>query len=245
MSYSAYRTYKTCPRRYYYERVYPVPQVRYADFEVGNYLHNYFYSILKGEQELIDANEIWEDIKGYSLPISARELKNEFLDLEDMIEYYSSLSNSIVLWRDEEDYVNKIKTGVENSIKIAESLNLKDFNVEKWMSVKIDDLLIYGRFDIVRENDIFELKTGEERDDYYLQLAFYALIFYLKNYIIPNGKLVYLQNGKIIDVKFNFNTLNELMEDIVEVGKNIKEEHFPANKGENCRFCPYRFICGY
>ena len=193
----------------------------------------------------MDAHEIWEKIKGNLIPISAKEIRNEFQDFDDMINYYSSLSDKIVLWKDEEDYVEKIKNGVENSTKIAQTLNLNDFNVEKWMNTKINDLFVYGRFDLVSENDIFELKTGEEREDYYLQLAFYALIFYLKNYIIPRGKLVYLQNGKIIDVKFNFNTLNELMEDIVEVGENIKEEHFPANKGENCRFCPYRFICDY
>ncbi|ADD09118.1 PD-(D/E)XK nuclease family protein [Candidatus Aciduliprofundum boonei] len=245
LSYSAYMSYKTCPRKYYYERVYPIPQLRYADSEVGNYLHNYFYSVLNGENESVDADKIWEKIKGESILISAKEIKDDFQDFDDMVAYYSSLSDKIILWRDEKDYVNKIKMGIENSIKIAKALNLKSFNVEKWMNAKIDDLLIYGRFDIISENDIFELKTGGEREDYYLQLAFYALIFYLKNYIIPRGRLVYLQNGKIIDVKFNFNVLNEIMEDVIKVGKGIKNEDFPANKGENCRFCPYKFICDY
>ncbi len=238
-------SYKTCPRRYYYERIYPLPQLRYADFEVGNYLHNYFYSALKGEVEIIDANEIWEKIKGDSIPISAKDLEDNFQDMDDMISYYSSLSDKIILWREEKDYVEKIKNGIENSMKIAKVLDLNDFNVEKWMYAKIDDFLIYGRFDIMSENDIFELKTGGEREDYYLQLAFYALIFYLKNYIIPRGKLVYLQNGKIIDVKFNFNELSEIMEDVIKVLEGIKKENFPANKSENCKFCPYRFICDY
>ncbi len=238
-------SYKTCPRRYYYERIYPLPQLRYADFEVGNYLHNYFYSALKGKAKIIDASEIWEKIKGDLIPISAKDLENNFQDMDDMISYYSSLSDKIILWREEKDYVEKIKNGIENSIKISNSLNLDDFNIEKWMNAKIDNLMLYGRFDLISENDIFELKTGEEREDYYLQLAFYALIFYLKNYIVPRGKLIYLQNGKIIDVKFNFNELSEIMEDVIKVGERIKNEDFPANKSENCRFCPYRFICDY
>ncbi len=200
---------------------------------------------MNGEENIETPEDIWNKIKENHTLLNGKELRSDFENFDSMMEYYSSLSNTLIIWKDEESYIQKLRVGMKNSRMLAKNLNIEDYEIEKWMNSKIGDIILQGRFDIVSPDEIIDLKTGRESEDYYLQLVFYALISYIKNYIIPRGKLIYLQSGKVINLKFNFNTLNDLMDDVKRVAIKIKNNIFTPRKGAQCNLCPYRFLCDY
>ncbi len=198
-----------------------------------------------GEEMDMDAVRVWEEIKKNYEIIPMDSLSDDFQSPQELVDYYSSLQEKIIMWKSEDEYIEKIRREIENAKELHNKLELNNFTTEKWMGVKIGDMNIYGRFDILGEEEILDIKTGGEWESDVKQMEFYALIYYMKNYIVPKGKLIYLLNGKIKSLHFTSRSLESLLEDVVEVGNNIKNENFPPNRGDGCRFCPYRSICRF
>ncbi len=173
------------------------------------------------------------------------ELREDFDSLEYLMDYYSSLQNSMVMWRSEKEYIEKIRKGLNNARELAENLKIEDFETERWMNAKIDHVDIYGRFDIMMDGEIIDIKTGGEWESDITQMEFYALIYYLNKYIIPRGRLIYLLSGKIKPIKFNLKSLESLLTDILNVGEKIEKREFPPNMGDHCKLCPYRVVCRF
>gem|GEM_PF-6339182 len=229
--------------RFLYERDYPLQGPVYADLLVGNFLHNYFYSILRGEIEEQDADWVWEKIKENYEIFPGRDIRREFGSIEELVEYYSSLEEKIILWREEKDYIIKLRTGMDNAKNIAQQLNMEKFSTEKWIRTEIDGVILYGRVDILGDDEIIDIKTGNEWMGDEIQMGFYSLIYYLKNYRIPRARLLYLLSGKIKSVKMDRESLESLLSDVLDAGNKIRDNYFPSIEGEHCNFCPYRSIC--
>ncbi len=239
ISFSTYDTYKNCPLLLYYEKNYPL-KANYAEMEIGKFLHKYFYRMLMKEEMNITPEEAWKNIKRGRRIIYNFEPDSE--TIEELVEEYKSLGNHIILRRNESEYVKRIEKEMENSKYMANEI--KDFlGFEKHISEKYGEIIFHGYIDILFENLIGELKTGFENERDKEQLKFYSLLFYLKNYRIINGWVIYLLNKEIKNYEFKIGEIENLLNDAVQVAENIKSGYFEGKRGDICNYCPYRDVC--
>jgi len=242
LSYSSYATYATCPLRYHLEREYPLRGPEYADLLIGRYMHRFFYNLMDFWDVEKNANEIWKEIKSGRKLIYSDELCSEFEDIRDMQSYYSSLKNTLILSNSEERYLDKIRRIMEISSKLSWKLRGKDYRKEVRMYSKVGDVQVFGIADLMGKDEILELKTGKI-NGYELQIAFYSLIFYLNNYILPRAKLVSLYTGELREIKLSVKLIENLYSEINKTASRIKKGIFTPRRGDWCIYCPYRSVC--
>lgn len=242
LSYSSYATYTTCPLRYYLEREYPLHGPEYADLLVGRYMHQFFYNLMDFKDVEEDENEIWKNIKSGRKIVYSEELCSEFEDIQDMQSYYSSLKNTIILSNSEERYLDKIRRIMDISSKLSWKLRGKAYRKEVRMYSNVRDVQIFGIADLIGKDEIVELKTGKI-NGYELQIAFYSLIFYLNNYILPRAKLVSLYTGEIREIKLSVKFIENLYSEINKTSLRMKKGIFTPRRGDWCIYCPYRSVC--
>ena len=240
LSFSTYSAYRDCPLMLYYRKNYPL-KANYAELEIGKFMHRYFYRLLGHNGIEISADEAWRNIKMGKRIV--REFEPEASTVEELAEEYSALGNHIILRRDEDEYIKRIESEMENSKYIVEEIKTQPINFEKHVSERYGDITFHGYIDILFEELIGEIKTGFESDKDREQVKFYSLILYLKNYRVINGRVYYLLSGNKKDYKFKVGELENLLEDAVNVANNIKNGNFEGNKGSVCNYCPYRDVC--
>ncbi len=214
-----------------------------ADAEIGKLMHEVFYRMLQNPSMALDAEGLWKNIKKNNHLIDARSLRDDFESVNEMQHYYLSLKDSLLLWSSEEDYVKRINTMLKNSRNLIEEINAEDYKTEQWLYSRLEDFLIFGRFDMISEYEIIDLKTGKVNDSDRNQVLFYSIIFYLSKGIIPTAKLFYLQPGKIKTFRFTHSEIWDMRKDISQTANKIIKHEFEANPGEHCRFCPFRAVC--
>lgn len=221
----------------------PIATPPTADAEMGKLMHEVFYTMLQNSSSVMDARTLWKEIKKSRKLLDARDLRNDFENLDDMANYYSSLGDVLFIWSSEKEYIERIESMLHNSQELLRKMNLKKYKIEQWLHTRLEDFSIFGRFDLFSEYEIIDLKTGKINDSDRNQLLFYSLIFYLNRGIIPTAKLLYLQYGKIKSFRFTHNDIWNMRKDVSHTAKRIMGEEFKATPGEHCIFCPYRALC--
>ncbi len=246
LSYSNYATYLRCPKLYMLQNRFPLPRISYADYEVGNFLHRYFYNIISNKlmYDFAHPESIWDKIKSGKEAIFARDFP-DFENYEDMVEFYNGIKNSkIVVYRDEENYISKIERGMENARRLASRYLNSNQKIEQRMSVYEDRVNLIGVIDILTDTTVIDIKTGSRRDDEYReQIKFYVLLNYLKNLWIAQGEIVYLLSGELVPYRFSYNELERLRRNILIVAERILEGKFDKNPQSCSSLCPYYGIC--
>ena len=243
LSFSAYDTYKTCPLLYRFQKEYPL-RANYAEFEVGKFLHRYFYRSLMNRKMEITPEEAWENIKGDKRIIQDFDVETTTPD--ELMEEYRALGNHIIMRRDEKFYIDRIEVEMKNSAILVDKIHAKSMDFEKKIMEKYDENIGFlGYIDILFNEKIGEVKTGFGSDRDKEQLKFYSLLFYLKNYRIMEGSLIYLLTGEMRDSKFKVEEIEKLLEDAVNVANEINNENFPPKPGDACNYCPYKNICEF
>ena len=188
---------------------------------------------------------MWEDIKEDYELFSGRELRQDFASPDELVDYYTSLENKMIVWRDEQEYIMRLRDGMSNARILAAKMELHDFVTEEWIGAYMGEVNLYGRADILREGEIIDIKTGNEWQEDEIQMRFYGLIYYLREYRIPKMKLVYLLSGRVKNVPINLRSLESLLAEVMDAGKGIRNQSFPRSLGEHCNLCPYRMVCDY
>ncbi len=243
LSYSAYSTYKTCPLRFKLEREYPLRGPEFADLLIGKYMHSYFYDSLGIFAERKEPQEIWDEIKQGKTLLDAREMPEEFEDLKEMMDYYRSLSHTLVLSFPEEWYVGKIERILNVIHKVSPEFQNGNYQKEVVLADRCCGVELFGIVDMLGDHEIVEIKTGRLSENYNMQIKFYSLLFYLKRYVAPRATLLSLYDGESKNFKFSVKELEKLRMDAINATKRMKGGIFTPRIGEHCKYCPYHFFC--
>lgn len=93
--------------------------------------------------------------------------------------------------------------------------------------------------------EIIEIKTGKFHRKYISELYFYK--FLLENFTIykniKKGKIFLLDENKVIEVIFDKNKLNSILEVVDFVKKRINENFYPPNFTYLCEYCYFKNRC--
>lgn len=162
-------------------------------------------------------------------------------------------------------FMNYYRSGLRGYLK-KNPLHIR--SVEALESMEVMKVRVYIKMDLLMKSKkvthlIVDWKTGKRSESYRDQLALYGL--YLHNLGIPLDQIqfatVYLKEGlDIMEEEPRFTEfdlertreriLREIVEEqelvIGEIKHNVPKpmEVFPMNRGNACRFCNYRELCG-
>jgi DNA helicase-2/ATP-dependent DNA helicase PcrA len=226
--------YYTCPKKYYYSNIIKIPLPVNWHFMYGTAIHSavarYFRAKIKGQK----------------------------VTLADLIrDFESSYNNEGFITREQEEI--RRKKGLETLKRFFIESEKGDFlpdEVEKSFSFKIGDVIVRGRYDLVKktrdEFEIFDYKTSEVdsqksadwRAGQSTQMIIYALSYFLETGKIPRTTLVFIESNILASKRFSLKKLEKTKSEILEVAEGIRSENYTArpDKG-SCQYCPFNNIC--
>ncbi len=234
LSQSQIDDYYTCPKKYYYSNVIKIPLPVNWHFMYGTAIHNavarYFRAKMRGQK----------------------------VSLDDLIaEFEASYDNEGFITRDQEEI--RHRKGLETLkrfFKQSEKSKFLPDKIEESFSFKIGNVIIRGRYDLVKERkeeiEIFDYKTSEvetqevanRRMSQSTQMMIYALSQFVKTGKIPKTTLIFIESNIIATKKFTPKKLEQIKNDIIKIAKGIEEENYqPKPDKRNCQYCPFNNIC--
>lgn len=245
ISYSAWKNFRECPKKYFYKNVRDVP---------STIPRNDYYTLYGRLTEKFF--EYFSNIWRFNLPyMTPEDIKNR---LE--IVYKNILSYSVVDWSDpivtctKEEIFNQ---SYKDVCTIMDSMNQNFFlNTKSEVSIQVrlkDDIRLNCRADFIHKDAITPAilifdgkgtdKIGKNVDE--KQLLFYALLYFLHYKVLPSELgFFYYRFNAFRPVNINIDIMNEFRAQLSLDIKKILEQDFKATPcSKSCRYCDYRLTC--
>lgn len=229
LSASSIETYEQCPLKYRLSNIDKIPQVSSKpQLTFGNIIHRVLEqfhqpnSVQTQERilKLLDNN--WESL-GFDYETQEADFKRQGIEL--LTNYY--------------DYLTK------NPVNIVE----REFQ----FSFAIEDIIINGKIDRIDKGEIgynvIDYKTSKKatKANKNIQLAIYSMYLQQEKQLefggLPESTALYFlreEEEPLRAHKFATTELIEMQENILEVGKNIRQQKFTPCKGFHCDWCDYK-----
>ncbi len=229
LSASSIETYEQCPLKYRLSNIDKIPQVSSKpQLTFGNIIHRVLeqFHLPNSEQtkkrilKLLDNN--WESL-GFDYETQEADFKRQGIEL--LTNYY--------------DYLTK------NPVNIIE----REFQ----FSFEIENIIINGKIDRIDKGkigyNVIDYKTSKKatKANKNIQLAIYSMYLEQEKQLefggLPESTALYFlreYEDPVRAHKFNSTELIELRENILEVGKNIRNQKFAPCKGFHCDWCDYK-----
>ena len=129
--------------------------------------------------------------------------------------------------------------------------------IEESFSVKIDDILVNGRWDRVdrrpdgavmidyKSSDVTEQNQADRRAKDSLQMAFYAMAWHALHGELPHHvELRFLETGLIGSAILRETDVEACLDQLREAARSIRARDFHATPSEfSCHWCAYNTIC--
>ena len=186
------------------------------------------------------------------------EFKFQYIDeIETPPNKYMALGSDVHLIA--ETFTDKFQDELENVNIKNELLKIaNDLEIGYDLSNHIDNLSLFFK-DVFIDNDykVIDYKTGNSNSfsKYRLELCYYKLLVenvYEKN--VSSVGVFFTKNGRLrlldicdIDNKRKYlhsSEINEAIETMHHVRKEINNGNFPARKQFLCKYCTYKHLCG-
>ena len=232
LSYSQFDTFQTCPLKYRYRYLFPIPTPQSHAANFGSSVHNalnFFYRTLKRGEAVS-----WELMQGlyeqewipYGYESKAHENKQKERGLEMLRVFYE-----------------------KNSVPEF----VVPFALERNFNLKVGEFSISGRIDRIDAledgtYEVIDYKTGSSKRDSNLskdlQLSLYAWAC-RDVFQIPVSKLsLYF----IADQEKNSTTrsdeeIEKTKLEILELALELQKSEFQPTPGFHCQYCDYRLVC--
>lgn len=242
-SYTQIHKYEMCPLEYKYEYVLKIPTPISGPAYFGSTIHN----TLKQVYEQLQASKL--GLEGFiHVPT-----------LSEALTMYER--NWISLGYDDKKHEEKRK---ESGVKLLElyfkelfSKSDNPMHIERGFDYAIDDFKIKGRIDridLLKDDggkkyvEIIDYKTGKAKDvkeaqkEWQLQLYAY-IVEETMGLIVSKASYIYVESGQKVEVKVDAKRKKEVLDNIREIVKKIREGDFTIPKNHDCRFCTHREIC--
>ena len=230
LSASSIETYKQCPLKYRLSNIDKIPQVSSKpQLTFGNIIHRVLEQFhhpnteQNKERILQLLNDNWESL-GFDYETQEADFKRQGIEL---------LSN----------YYEYLKQYPANVVE-------REFP----FSFKIEDIIINGKIDRIDKGEIgynvIDYKTSKKatKANKNIQLAIYSMYLQQEKQLafggLPESTALYFlrEEEPIRDHKFTNTELIEMRENILEVGKNIRNQEFSPCKGFHCDWCDYKTL---
>ncbi len=241
ISYSHLNCYQVCPKKYLYQYIYKIPTPPSAALSFGTTLHNTlseFYKAISNKQA-----SMFDD-------------KENEVSLERLLDIYKKSwvpygykSKAHMLARK-----NRGKEILTEYYKKFEDYFGNPLYLEKSFTLKLDNIIIRGRFDRVdslTENniEIFDYKTGRTKTqkdvDNDLQLSIYAMAAqtcFHKH--VSRLSLYFLDENIKIETTRDDQALEKATNKIKDIVNNIQNKNYtPKPSNIMCKLCDYKHIC--
>lgn len=242
-SYTQIHTYEVCPLEYKYDYVLRLPSPPSSAMSFGSTIHN----TLKDIYEILKVSK--EGIPGF----------NEVPTLEKALEIYNKrwISNGYDSRKHEEERMESGIKLLEEYFKEIYKPTENPISLERQFDYAIDDFKITGRIDridLLEEKDgvkyveIIDYKTGKAKDqkeaqkEWQLQLYAY-IVEETMSLKVSKASYIYVEHGKKVEVKIDKKRRAEVIDNIKEIVKKIREGDFSIPKNHDCRYCKHKQIC--
>jgi len=244
LSYSAYKMYVDCPRRYHWVRLKKVPSVKSSKYfalygiTVQRFFEYYVNKYVKKGISLTDVQirsilrQDWEKI-----------LDTEYVIWDDpwckqsSEEIFESIYEDVLSNTKEFDFFKHARSEVIYNIFLKKS--------QDELHGRLDFVITYpdGTVEILDGKGSTKVEKHVDNE----QLYFYALLYLLRNKKLPNKiGFWYYKFQKIQYLDFNMDTIVEFKKKFALVKKSIKEETqwLPKVKiTKACKFCDFKADC--
>lgn len=253
---SSINMYNQCPRKYFYQYILKLPTIQNIHQIRGKIVHSAlekFFKIdistMSEEHYEFELNVLLQGIFQKEWGFSRGELLN--LDLtEKHLEFYFEESKEMLnSWF--ESFMNRIKLKQNNSLTFKEAFNLLKPETEVYLESPFH--LVRGYIDAIHdvngEVSLMDYKTSKNdqiTDEYRLQLAIYALLYYEKYKKYPDLVGVdFLKHGpKYLKVDKELLSLAEKECKLIQentVSEDIKD--YSMKTSGLCKSCDFYDMC--
>lgn len=242
ISASGLKSYKSCPKQYYYKYVSdiePPEEGEIEHFEVGNTIHDSLENVLQ-EDETLDLSE--------------DELLSRLREEERSLDYN---------YEDSE----KVQTCLEFAAKYISGYVTDIVSVEDRFEMNVNGIDFVGYADLIADIDdrgeelsdvIIDWKTGKENDEWKerIQGGMYVKMFHEIYGRWPDSiQFIYLNEGTRSihnridggDVMWNSHQnkyWEEIEDDISDISNSAFNDEWEAKPGDSkCHFCDYKYSC--
>lgn len=233
LSPSSIKAYEDCPLKFKYQKIMRVPQPASVATDLGTVIHAV-------------TEEMAEDkAKGEKLTKEKgmEKLKDKWI--------FRSYQNQT----DENNAVGRAEQMIETYVNWEEQTKNTLVGTEIPFEIKIGEITFTGRIDRLEKNpdgkyEVVDFKSGssvksKNKAKVDPQLNIYAkAVEKIKGELPAKASLFYVEKDKMVEYPVTRESVDEAMESIIEMTKEILKENFKATPSFGaCKFCSYQSIC--
>ncbi len=254
---SSIKTYKQCPRKYYYSYILGLEQPPNIHTVRGNIAH----SVLEHYFD-IDTSPISMDNYGPHLKLIIqhlllkewqnyqKELDKLNLTQDKLIHYFEETLMMLFNWlelfcRKLEDKEGTFQERFKQLTPIREMM----FVSEKYHVRGFIDVIEHSDDGTVRLMD-YKTSSSQELDEHLLQLGIYSLLYFDKHGIMPKQVGVYFLKGKESFIEVDEELIDMAKKEIEHIHASTQTKdvnHYPKSPSPLCKYstgqCPFYDVC--
>jgi CRISPR/Cas system-associated exonuclease Cas4 (RecB family) len=257
---SSINTYRQCPRKYFYNYIQKLPTIKSIHLIRGKMVHSVLENFFKLNISSFNEEHIefelnvllqsmfkdeWQKSRGDLIDINLGQQKLEF--------YYNESQEMLNTWF--ESLLNRIRLKQNNHMSFVDAFNLLKPETEIYF--KSEKHQVQGFIDAVHningEVSLIDYKTSKKNnisDDYKLQLAIYALLYFERYGKHPNlVGIDFLKHG-LKYMKVDEGLLELARQECSLIQENTKSENiqdYPMKTSPLCKWstgqCDFYDIC--
>jgi len=233
LSPSSIKAYEVCPLKFKYQKIMRVPQPAGVATDLGSVIHAV-------TEEM--ANEKAKGVK-LTKEKGLAKLKEKWI--------FRSYQNQT----DENKAMGRAEQMIDAYLKWEGETKNTLVDTEIPFEVKIGEITFTGRIDRLEKNpdgkfEVVDFKSGssvisKNKAKIDPQLNIYAkAVEKIKGELPVKASLFYVEKDKMVEYPVTKESVNEALEPIIEMTKEILKENFePTPSFQACKFCSYQSIC--
>ena len=233
LSPSSISAYSECPLKFKFQKILRVPSPSSVALDLGSVVHAITEEVA---QEKMKGEKVVKE-KAIS------KIKDKWI-----FKSYQSQS-------EENTAIQRAEEMVETYIKWENETKNEIVDIELPFDVKIGDITFTGRIDRLEKNpdgkfEVVDFKSGKtvkskNKAKTDVQLNIYAkVVEKLKGELPVKASLFYVEKDKMVEYAVTEESVNETIDTIKDMTKEILSENFTATPSYNaCMFCSYQSIC--
>ncbi|MBI4139764.1 PD-(D/E)XK nuclease family protein [Candidatus Woesearchaeota archaeon] len=251
---SSVKTFKQCPRKYYYNYIEELPTRPSIHLVRGKMVH----SVLENFYDQNTEDLSWETMEPQLLmtaqQLLIKEWKNNNIELarlrlteEETVQYFEETLHMIVNWTIQKSHeLQKYKdSGTVQEV-------FKTFTPRREQEYKSEKHGVRGFIDMIEETPqgvkIMDYKTNKSQDieDHRLQLAIYALLYKEKHGKLPDKTGIYFLRGTPEHLEVNEELVQYAIRNLKEIHSKTKSNNYtdyPKQLSKLCNYCDYNEMC--
>ncbi|MEM3154551.1 MAG: PD-(D/E)XK nuclease family protein [Candidatus Woesearchaeota archaeon] len=254
---SSIKTYKQCPRKYYYAYILELEQPPNIHTIRGNIAHSVLEHFFDIDTSIISMDDYETHLKLIMQQLLLKEWKRykphlDKLNLtqDEQIHYFEETLMMLFNWL--ELFSQKIQ---KKQGSFAE--RFKQLTPMRELMLVSENYNAKGIIDAIEQNGdgtvrLMDYKTSasENLNEHLLQLGIYSLLYYDKHGVMPKQAGVYFLNGKETCIEVDEELIEMAKKEIAHVHASTQTEdinHYPKKPGPLCKYstgkCPFYDVC--